>query len=126
MYLELLFRPEIDGDKTNLAVATYLAVYFDQNKSSQVYFKANKKCQYLVKFVREHFGKIMYNEQYLSELQSSFETYLVKAREATANGGDNEKLVELNMHKKLFSPFWILPCAQHILNYEANSIWLWN
>jgi len=57
----------------------------------------------------------MYNEQYLSELQSSFEAYLSKALEATANGGENEKLVELIMHKKLFSPFWILPCAQDLL-----------
>ena len=29
VYLELLFKPEVDGDKTNLAVATYLSTYFD-------------------------------------------------------------------------------------------------
>lgn len=29
VYIELLFKPEVDGDKTNLAVAVYLATYFD-------------------------------------------------------------------------------------------------
>ncbi len=64
MYIELLFKPEVDGNKIDLAVAVYLATYFDQNKSSQNYFRANKKCQHLVTFVRGHLGKQMYNEQY--------------------------------------------------------------
>ena len=46
VYTELLFRPEIQGDRKNLAVAVYLATYFDENKSSQLYFKANRKCSY--------------------------------------------------------------------------------
>ena len=122
VYLELLFKPEVDGDKTNLAVATYLATYFDQNQSSQNYFRANKKCQHLVKFVRGHFGKVMFNEQYQTELQSSFDAYLSKAMEATANGEDSDKLLELVQHKKLFSPFWLLPCGVDLLKSQRNEI----
>lgn len=64
MYVELLFKPEIDGDKRNLAVAVYIATYFDQNLSSQNYYRANKKCKHLVTFVRDYLGKQMYDENY--------------------------------------------------------------
>ena len=33
-----------EEEKQNLAVALYIATYFDQNKSSRQYFSQNKKC----------------------------------------------------------------------------------
>jgi len=57
----------------------------------------------------------MYNEKYQSTIQSNIETYIQIAQEATTNGGDQGKLLELIQHKKLFSPFWLLPCAEELL-----------
>ena len=33
-----------EAEKKNLAVALYIATYFDQNKSSRQYFSQHKKC----------------------------------------------------------------------------------
>lgn len=101
-------------------MALYLASYFDQNKSSQAYFRANKKSKFFFSFVQGPFGKVLYNEEYLNTLKSSFNVFLKKCIKATASEGESKKLFKLIQHKKLFSCVWLLSSAEDLLKSESK------
>ena len=94
------------GDNIGVCVALYLATYIDMNRASKEYFNQNRSCVHLSQFCRETLSMASYNQQYLAEIQSSYPAYTHHLAHALQT---ESKLHTLLHHKKLFSPFWLLP-----------------
>ena len=96
-----------------MAVAVYLASYFDINKSSKCYYKNNKDDIFFKQYFDEDFSKEEVNhEDFRQQLRKNFDFF--KESCCKAENGDSEKLGNLLGVKKFFSIPWLI-CGESLI-----------
>ncbi len=97
-----------------MAVAVYLATYFDINKCSKSYYKDNKDDVYFKKFFEEDFSPQVYpHENFRQKLRNDFN--LFKESCFKVENGDTNHMSKLLSIKKFFSIPWLI-CGDTLIN----------
>ena len=94
--------------KINLAVALYLATYFDANQSCRHYYNQNRCDKNFNSFFTEDYRKVPCDKEFIEKVQKSFGKF-------KKYSSDSRKLQKLLANKKLYSIPWLL-CPESLSN----------
>ena len=111
--------PDHDA-RRNIAVATYLATYFDVNQATKDYYALNQDDKtfndFLIDEVME--GNEEFDQVYHEKMKNYYETYKVNCKKIV--NGDTRKQMKMLQCRKLLSVPWLV-CPDALIGNLPNN-----